>query len=166
MVRIIRKMRRGGAWYWRETGIGSNGDSVYADPVLIECRWEDKQVEMRDAEGTKKMSKSRVYVDRVMEPGDLLENIPGRLWKAGRCTSLRFSRRFVFWGLVSYKINTEGTTGETPPTHTEGKQTIDGIEYEVVKVPSLLSKKHVERIDHFEQMPSIKYRDTLYTAYV
>lgn len=49
-----------------------HGQGVYADPVEIKCRWEEKMVEFRDRTGATRISQAVVLVDRDMSVGDLL----------------------------------------------------------------------------------------------
>ena len=161
---IIKKMRRGGAWYWKVSGYKSDGSEVYDAPILIPVRWEKKIVEYVDRNGEKKLSTSVVYVDRETIPGDMLQDIPGRLWKRNR--RMRPGKQ-VFYGLNQYIVTGDGgKAGNTPPTHTTGTQTIDFIEYEFVQSAMPVKKKKVERIDGIERLPTLRYNETLHIVYV
>jgi hypothetical protein len=69
---IINRMRKQDATWWSRTGTNEFGRPVYADPVAIKCRWEDMTEEFISAQGTKESSKSVVYPDRILKPGDLV----------------------------------------------------------------------------------------------
>ena len=75
---IISRMRKQTAVLWPlasgsgEVKYDDYGQPVTEDPVEIECRWEDKNEEFIDSAGTKRLSNALVYVDRDLEPGDVL----------------------------------------------------------------------------------------------
>ena|SRR6478609_1056237 len=71
MVPYTRNMNQT-ATYW---GPGTNdglGGLQYAAPVLVRCRWQDRQTLIRDAQGREVPSRSIVYVDREMKPQGML----------------------------------------------------------------------------------------------
>lgn len=70
---LIKRMRRQRATYWATTTKDRFGTYSFADPVEIRCRWEDEQVDFRDFNNQEATSKSVVYVDREMKPGDRLK---------------------------------------------------------------------------------------------
>lgn len=71
---IITRMRKqvAVAWLQGTNPPNVNGQPVLTDAVQIACRWEDKCVEFIDRNGTRQVSSAVVYVDRVMQVGDLL----------------------------------------------------------------------------------------------
>ncbi len=69
---LIKRMRKQKAVYWARGSPDVYGEFTFADPVEIDCRWEDTAQEYLDPQGETKTSKSIVYVDRVMSPGDRL----------------------------------------------------------------------------------------------
>lgn len=76
---IIKRMRRQTAVYWALGSADSGGKDfdrfgqpMYVDPVEIKCRWEDVSEEYIDAKGTKRLTKSKVYVDRDVNVGGTL----------------------------------------------------------------------------------------------
>ncbi len=69
---IIVKMRKQKAVYWKRLTPDQYGKFSFADPVEIVCRWEDRIHEFLDHQGEKQVSKSIVYVDRVVSLGDRL----------------------------------------------------------------------------------------------
>jgi len=70
---IIVKMRRQRAvWWQRNAQADQYGSYSFAAPVEILCRWDDVSQEFLAADGEKRSSRSMVYTDRVMLPGDRL----------------------------------------------------------------------------------------------
>ena len=76
---IIKKMRKQTAVWWPLAGINSggydydeDGQPLYADPVQIDCRWENVNTEILLPNGTTYISKSTVYVDRDVTISGLL----------------------------------------------------------------------------------------------
>lgn len=72
-------MRKQTAVYWALGSADSGGKDfdefgqpIYTDPVEIKCRWEDVNEEYIDAKGTKRLTKSKVYVDRDVDVGGVL----------------------------------------------------------------------------------------------
>ena len=71
---IIERMRKQKAVWWEFTGLDRSGQKTYANPIEIQCRWEDVNEESIDERGNQFISASIVYVDREMKPGDILWN--------------------------------------------------------------------------------------------
>lgn len=69
---LIKRMRRQTAVYWKRTTPDHYANFSYAEPVEITCRWEDVTLEVRGDEVEATNFSSRVYVDRVMNLGDVL----------------------------------------------------------------------------------------------
>lgn len=70
---IIKKMRKQDAVWWkRQPSPDRFGEFTFDPPVAIRCRWDDSVVEFLDAQGERQISRSVVYVDRIMSPGDML----------------------------------------------------------------------------------------------
>lgn len=69
---IIVKMRKQRAVWWRRTVADHYGSFSFAEPIEIAVRWDDAVVEFLDIVGEKQSSRSVVYTDRVMTPGDRL----------------------------------------------------------------------------------------------
>ncbi len=72
-------MRKQTAIWWPLGGINSGGNDydnfgqpLYADPVQIDCRWDDTNVEIMLPDNTTYMSRATVYVDRDVALGGLL----------------------------------------------------------------------------------------------
>jgi hypothetical protein len=72
-------MRKQKGVYWppksEETGgqdFNDYGQPQYADPVEIDCRWEDVAEEFIGPTGLREVSRSMVYVDRDVKPGGVL----------------------------------------------------------------------------------------------
>ncbi len=71
---LITDMRLQAAVWWSRSQVpDESGTFSFAAPVQIECRWEDKLMEVLDAQGQKTLSSSTVYVDREMGVGDKLK---------------------------------------------------------------------------------------------
>lgn len=62
-----RNMRQA-ATYWPATGSDQFGQPTYGAAVAILCRWQDRAVLFRDADGHERTSASIVYPDRALEP--------------------------------------------------------------------------------------------------
>jgi len=76
---IITKMRKQSGVYWAFANTESGGiaydnygNPQLTDPVEIDCRWEDVNIEFLDATGTRQLSNAIIYVDRAMKPGEVL----------------------------------------------------------------------------------------------
>lgn len=69
---IINRMRKQKAVWWEAMGSNQFGVPGFAQPVEVDCRWEDTIEEFLDAEGNRQLSRSIVYVDRVMRVTDRL----------------------------------------------------------------------------------------------
>jgi len=65
-------MRKQTAVWWKRLDPDEYGSPSYDEPVEIACRWEDKMVRFLDGKGEISLSRSVVYVDRVISVGDLL----------------------------------------------------------------------------------------------
>lgn len=81
---IIVKMRKQLAVWWQRNPTPDRyGAYTFASPVEIKVRWDDASVEFLDPMGEKQTSRSVVYTDRAMTPGDRLSrgeldsNTPG-----------------------------------------------------------------------------------------
>lgn len=64
---IIESMRVQKAVYWAPTGTDQFNRRTYAAPVEIDCRWVDVREIFRTKDGQEKVSKSKVYADRVLD---------------------------------------------------------------------------------------------------
>lgn len=76
---LIARMLRSKCTYWPPGSEGSGGvdfddygQPVYADPVELSCRWEEKIEEFLDSKGTLQVSKAVVYVSTDVSPGGVL----------------------------------------------------------------------------------------------
>ena len=70
---IITKMRKQIAVFWEKTGTDNYGRPTFTTPIQIDCRWEDIAEEFINYRGTREISRSTVYVDRVMVVGGYLK---------------------------------------------------------------------------------------------
>jgi hypothetical protein len=71
-VSIIKKMRKQKAIWWRRAGQDHHGNPFFAEPVEVDCRWEEVSQEYLGPQGIRQLSNAVVYVDRPMENGDRL----------------------------------------------------------------------------------------------
>lgn len=76
---IITRMLKQTAVYWPPGSTDSDGDDfddfgvpIVTTPLEISVRWEDIAEEFIDSEGTRQISRSRIYVDRDVEIGGIL----------------------------------------------------------------------------------------------
>lgn len=69
---IITRMRKQDAVYWPISSVDNYGQPVLGTPVQIRCRWEDRNEEFVDVNGTQLLSSAVVYVDRDVVPGGVL----------------------------------------------------------------------------------------------
>lgn len=58
--------------YWSPAGVNGFGEPLYADPVELACRWEDKQELFRDKEGQEVVSSAVVYPESTVVLGGYL----------------------------------------------------------------------------------------------
>jgi len=72
MIAIIGKMLREAGVYWAPAGRDQFGRPVFADPVQVRCRWEDKSEEYIDPQGDTCKSSARIFVDQDVERGGML----------------------------------------------------------------------------------------------
>lgn len=57
------------AIYWGPNNPDGFGQVDFSSPVVILCRWEEKQVQFRDTQGTLLVSHAVVYLDQPVEIG-------------------------------------------------------------------------------------------------
>jgi hypothetical protein len=71
---LITKMLTQSAVYWSKDLIKLDafGQPRHASPAVIECRWEDTNEEIITADGTKVISRARVYVGQDVSLGGFL----------------------------------------------------------------------------------------------
>lgn len=70
---LITKMRKQKAIYWARSTMDQYGRFAFASPVEIDCRWDDEAAQFLTPKGEEQVSRSMVYVDRDMIPGDRLQ---------------------------------------------------------------------------------------------
>jgi len=58
--------------WWQVTGSNGYGGFTFAAPVVIEGRWEDKQVRFMSHEGEELTSVALAYIDTDVSSGDFL----------------------------------------------------------------------------------------------
>lgn len=71
---LISRMRRQKAVYWAPVDADGRGQTTFADPVEINCRWEETAVEFVNAQGATDTSQVVAYVDRDVEVGGRLKS--------------------------------------------------------------------------------------------
>lgn len=71
-MRIIEKMLIQDAVYWPPIGNDANGQLQFGEPVAIRVRWEEVAKEFIGRDGTRKVSKARVYTSVDTEPDGML----------------------------------------------------------------------------------------------
>ena len=76
---IISRMRKQTAVYWPLASSDSGGadyddygQPIVSDPVEVECRWEAVNEEFVDKNGTRQLSKAKVYTDQDVDVGGIL----------------------------------------------------------------------------------------------
>lgn len=69
---ISRMRKQKAVWWERSATPDASGTYTFGNPVEIDCRWVDRVDEFVNAQGQEQTSKSKVYVDREMKPGDWL----------------------------------------------------------------------------------------------
>ncbi len=72
-MRIHSLTKRDDVIYWQKVAVDDEGDAVFAEPVIIKCRWDMVQtdVQTEDVVSTEVASNS-VYPDRVLTIGSYL----------------------------------------------------------------------------------------------
>lgn len=60
------------AVWWQRLGNSETGAPIYADPVEISVRWEDRIEEFKTQSGETQVSSAVVYPDRDLSPKDQL----------------------------------------------------------------------------------------------
>lgn len=58
--------------YWQKTGVDIYNTPVFAEPVDIKCRWEDKTVLYISLTGEQMPSRAVVFTECDTAPGDML----------------------------------------------------------------------------------------------
>ena len=72
MVGILRNTRMQSATWWAVTPNGTGGD-VFASPVLIQCRWQDRnETFVGHVDRRELVSKAVIFADRAISVGDYL----------------------------------------------------------------------------------------------
>lgn len=69
---LITRMRKQKAVWFEATGTDPYGKPTYAQPVQIDCRWEDVAKQYIKPTGEEAMSQAVVYPDRDVKPKDVL----------------------------------------------------------------------------------------------
>lgn len=70
---IITRARKQKAVLWEEDGVDVYGAPKFKDPVEIDCRWDGVSEQFVDSDGSVKVSRARVMVDRDFNEGSLLK---------------------------------------------------------------------------------------------
>ena len=69
---IISRMRRQTCVYWAKEGYDNYGKPLTDPPIQLTCRWQDMNEEFIDSEGTRQMSRAKVFVDQDVDVGGVL----------------------------------------------------------------------------------------------
>ena len=72
-MQLIRKCRIHKAVLWSKIGDSGRGFYVYADPVQIDCRWNQSDEQMFDKTGVEFRCVSDLVVDRNVQVGDIVK---------------------------------------------------------------------------------------------
>ncbi len=71
---MVDRHFRGKLTWWPRTSQDGYGGYIFGTPVVVPCRWEDKQMLFRNRSGEEEMSQAVAYVDRELEIGDYIMN--------------------------------------------------------------------------------------------
>lgn len=72
-MRIHSMVKKDDAIYWEKVAVDDEGDAVYAEPIIIKCRWDMVQVDTQtDDVVTTQTDSNAVYPDRVLTVGGFL----------------------------------------------------------------------------------------------
>ena len=76
---ILKLIRSQTLVYWQKTGSDQFGRPAFANPVQINCRWEDKEQEIVMPDGRKVLSKAYLITPQLLVAGSivLLGTLPG-----------------------------------------------------------------------------------------
>lgn len=69
---VITKMRKQKAIAWTRTLVDVHGNPTFSNPFEVACRWDDENEVFRTSDSREEISRSVVYPDRAMKPGDYL----------------------------------------------------------------------------------------------
>lgn len=69
---MIRRALTQTAVYWHCTGKNQYNEPTFADPVQVNCRWEDKANIVKNKQGEDILSKSQAFVGQFMDEEDYL----------------------------------------------------------------------------------------------
>lgn len=58
--------------YWAVTGVDGFNKPVFASPVQIKCRWEERTEKVINDEGEEYLSRARIFLKDDIVPGDYL----------------------------------------------------------------------------------------------
>lgn len=71
-MRVPRHLLRTQVTWLRVSGRNRQGEPIYADPVSIRVRWDDRRKMTRDQYGAEIVSNASVICREPVEPGDVL----------------------------------------------------------------------------------------------
>lgn len=60
------------ATLWVVTGVDTFNQPAFADPVVIRCRWEDRNERMQSDDGEEFIARSRIFLEQEVKLGDYL----------------------------------------------------------------------------------------------
>lgn len=91
---FYRRNMTGRCSYWRRLDTDEYGKGVYAPPVHMSCRWEDRTVEYRDADGELAVADSTIYVSSdIEEEGFLVKGETDDLQPSEEAKEIRYVQR-------------------------------------------------------------------------
>jgi hypothetical protein len=76
VIRSVRKVLKQTAVYWAPGLPNESGETTFADPVFIPCRWTDVNELFMDKQGRQATSRSKVMVDRPLALTGALGLVP------------------------------------------------------------------------------------------
>lgn len=72
-MRIHSLVKKDTAIYWQKTAVDDEGDAVFAEPILIKCRWDLVQTDIQTEDVVEmEIPSNNVYPDRVLAIGSYL----------------------------------------------------------------------------------------------
>ena len=73
---LIRRMLRSQVTYWSNIGNNAQGQPIFGSPITLRSRWEDCNEELLMPDGSKELSRARVFVGNQVINPTTLQNIP------------------------------------------------------------------------------------------
>ena len=72
-MRTLAIVKQDSCIYWQRTGVNEEGESLFADPIIIRCRWDivNANLQSEDVIATETFSNT-LYPDRVLVVGSFV----------------------------------------------------------------------------------------------